>query len=283
MSITTLAVIGAGTMGHGIAQVAAAHGLNVLLHDVSLDLIHAARERIRRGLERMAEKGKVVNVELALGRITAATQVEDVSLADFVIEAVVENAEVKGDLFRRLDAVCRPHVILASNTSSISITRLAAATQRPDKVIGLHFFNPVPVMSLVEVIRGMQTSDATLRTTITLAETLGKTPVEVKDTPGFIANRMLLPFINEACYALMEGVASAENIDKVAQLGFNHPMGPLALADLIGLDVCLAILEVLHRELGEDKYRPCPLLRKYVEAGWLGRKTGKGFYSYREQ
>ncbi len=280
MSINTLAVVGAGTMGHGIAQIAVAHGLNVLLHDVSLDLIHAARERIQRGLERMAEKGKVANVEQAMARITSATRLEDLSLADFVIEAVVEQVEVKCDLFQQLDAVCPPNVILASNTSSISITRLAAATQRPDKVIGLHFFNPVPVMSLVEIIRGLQTSDTTFRTTVTLAETLGKTPVEVKDAPGFVANRILMPFINEAIYALMEGVASAEDIDKVAQLGFNHPMGPLALADLIGLDTCLAIMEVLHRELGEDKYRPCPLLRKYVEAGWLGRKTGKGVYSY---
>lgn len=280
MSINTLAVVGAGTMGHGIAQIAVAHGLNVLLHDVSLDLIHAARERIQRGLERMAEKGKVANVTQAMARITSATRVEDLSLADFVIEAAVENVGVKEDLFRQLDAICCPQVILASNTSSISITRLAAATQRPDKVIGLHFFNPVPVMSLVEIIRGLQTSDATFHTTVMLAEMLDKTPVEVKDTPGFVSNRILMPFINEACYALMEGVASAEDIDKVAQLGFNHPMGPLALADLIGLDVCLAILEVLHQELGEDKYRPCPLLRKYVEAGWLGRKSGKGFHSY---
>lgn len=280
MSINTLAVVGAGTMGHGIAQIAVAHGLNVLLHDVSLDLIHAARERIRHGIERMAEKGKVANVEQAMARITAATRLGDLSLADFVIEAVVENAEVKCEVFRQLDAICPPSVILASNTSSISITRLAAVTKRADKVIGLHFFNPVPVMSLVEIIRGLPTSDITFRTTWTLAETLGKTPVEVKDAPGFVANRLLMPFINEASYALMEGVASAEDIDKVAQLGFNQPMGPLALADLIGLDTCLAILEVLHRELGEDKYRPCPLLRKYVEAGWLGRKTGKGFYSY---
>jgi 3-hydroxybutyryl-CoA dehydrogenase len=280
MSINTLAVVGAGTMGHGIAQVAVAHGLNVLLHDVSLDLIHTARERIQRGLERMAEKGKVANVEQAMGRITSATQLSDLSLADLVVEAIIENAEAKCELFRQLDVICPSHTVLASNTSSISITRLAAVTKRADKVIGLHFFNPVPVMSLVEIIRGLQTSDVTLRTTITLSETLGKTPVEVKDAPGFVANRLLMPFINEAIYALMEGVASAENLDKVAQLGFNHPMGPLALADLIGLDTCLAILEVLHRELGEDKYRPCPLLRKYVEAGWLGRKTGKGFYSY---
>lgn len=280
MSINTLAVVGAGTMGHGIAQIAVAHGLNVLLHDVSLDLIRAARERIQRGLERMAEKGKVANVEQAMARITSATRLEDLSLADFVIEAIVENDAAKRDLFQQLDGVCPPNVVLASNTSSISITRLAAATQRPDKVIGLHFFNPVPVMSLVEIIRGLQTSDTTFRATVTLAETLGKTPVSVKDAPGFVANRILMPFINEASYALMEGVASAEDIDKVTQLGFNHPMGPLALADLIGLDTCLAILEVLHRELGEDKYRPCPLLRKYVEAGWLGRKTGKGFYSY---
>ncbi len=282
MEIRTLGIVGAGTMGGGIAQVALQAGYGVLLRDVSEAILEAARGRVAAGLTKGVEKGKFSagDREAMLGRLKTTTALADLGPADFLVEAATENFEIKRGLFLELDRLARPEVILASNTSSISITKIAAVTKRPDRVVGMHFFNPVPLMALVEVIRGLQTSDATATATVELARRLGKTPVEANDFPGFIANRILLPMINEAIYALMEGVGTAEAIDSVMRLGANHPMGPLALADLIGLDVCLAVLKVLHEELGDDKYRPCPLLVKMVDAGFLGRKTGRGFHIY---
>ncbi|MBI3081272.1 MAG: 3-hydroxybutyryl-CoA dehydrogenase [candidate division NC10 bacterium] len=282
MEIRTLGIVGAGTMGGGIAQVALQAGYGVLLRDVNEAILEAARGRVAAGLAKGVEKGKFSAAERGamLGRLKTTTAMADLAPADIVVEAATENFEIKRGLFLELDRLARPEVILASNTSSISITKIAAVTKRPDRVVGMHFFNPVPLMALVEVIRGLQTSDATATATLDLAKRLGKTPVEANDFPGFIANRILVPMINEAIYALMEGVGTAEAIDNVMRLGANHPMGPLALADLIGLDVCLAVLKVLHEELGDDKYRPCPLLVKMVDAGYLGRKTGRGFHTY---
>jgi 3-hydroxybutyryl-CoA dehydrogenase len=283
MEIRRVVVVGGGTMGNGIAHVCAVGGLDVRLVDVSSDVLDHALVVIGQNLERQVKKGTLDDAarSAAIGRIETATDPGQAAAdADLVIEAVPERADLKHQLFRVLDRAAPARAILASNTSSISITAIAACTGRPDRVIGMHFMNPVPVMQLVEVIRGLATSDETARTVTELARRLGKTPVEVNDFPGFVANRVLMPMINEAVFALMEGVADAGSIDTVMRLGMNHPLGPLALADLIGLDTCLAILEVLHRELGDDRYRPCPLLRKYVAAGWLGRKSGRGFHRY---
>ncbi len=277
-----VAVIGAGTMGNGIAQVFAQAGHAVVLRDVESAILDRARPQIDRSLGKLAEKGRIAAADraAALGRIHFDTDLAEVPAADLVVEAVVEKLEVKRELFAELDRITRPEAVLASNTSSISITKLGAATRRPDKVIGMHFMNPVPLMALVEVIRGQATSDETTRTVMDLARRLGKTPVEVNDFPGFVSNRVLMPMINEAVFAVYEGVAKPEAIDEVMKLGMNHPMGPLTLADFIGLDVCLAVLEVLHEGLGDPKYRPCPLLKRMVDAGWLGRKSGRGFYTY---
>ena len=269
-------VVGAGQMGGGIAQVVAASGRRVSLHDEVQAAVERALGAMEKSLVKLAEKGGPDPAEV-LARISA---VDGPVAADLLIEAVVEDASVKEAVFRAADELCPPEAILASNTSSIPITTLAAATSRPDKVIGMHFFNPVPVLKLVEVIRAVQTSDETAAAVVALAEDLGKTPAEANDFPGFVSNRILMPFVNEAAYALMEGVAEAEAIDTIAKLGFAHPMGPLALADLIGLDTCVAIMEVLHEGLGDPKYAPCPLLRRYVAAGRLGRKSGRGFYEY---
>jgi 3-hydroxybutyryl-CoA dehydrogenase len=277
-----VAVLGAGTMGNGIAQVFAGAGHTVVLRDLDREILDQAIGRIDGSLAKLAEKGRIQASERAatLARIRTATDLAAASDAELVVEAVVESPTVKTDLFRELDRLTGPDTILASNTSSISITRLGAATGRPDKVVGMHFMNPVPLMTLVEVIRGQATSEETTRVVVQLARDLGKTPVEVSDYPGFVSNRVLMPMINEAIFALYEGVATAEAIDQVMKLGMNHPMGPLTLADFIGLDVCLAILEVLHDGLGDPKYRPCPLLKRMVAAGWLGRKAGRGFYTY---
>jgi 3-hydroxybutyryl-CoA dehydrogenase len=277
-----VAVIGAGTMGNGIAHLFAQHDWSVALIDVQAAALERGLGVIRKNLERQVKKGTITPEvpDQVLARITTETDVEAAGKAGFVIEAATENPTLKQQIFQTLDVVCGDEVILASNTSSISITEIAACTKRPAQVIGMHFMNPVPVMQLVEVIRGHETSDETTRTVLDLATALGKTPVEVNDYPGFVANRVLLPMINEAVYCVMEGVATPDAVDTVMKLGMNHPMGPLALADLIGLDVCLAILEVMHRGLGDPKYRPCPLLRRMVAAGHLGRKSGRGFHSY---
>ncbi len=277
-----IVVIGGGTMGNGIAHTAAASGFDVTLIDVSDAVLQRAVSTITANLQRGVDKGKMTADErdAIVGRIKPATDVAAVTEADIVIEAIIENLAAKSELFAKLDQVTRPECILASNTSSISITKIAAATKRPDKVIGMHFMNPVPVMTLVEVIRGIATSDETWQKVEDLAKRMGKTAIEVNDYPGFISNRVLMPMINEAIFSLYEGVATREAIDGVMKLGMNHPMGPLTLADFIGLDVCLAILRVLEQGFGDPKYRPCPLLVKMVDAGWLGRKTGRGFYEY---
>lgn len=277
-----IAVIGAGQMGNGIAHVFAQSGFDVTLVDVSGEALQKARDTIAKNLDRQVKKGTITAEapEQILGRIRVDTDTGAVRDAGLVIEAATENADLKYKIFQGLDAEAAPDAIMASNTSSISITEIARRTTRPEKVIGMHFMNPVPVMKLVEVIRGLATSDETTTRVVELSKRVGKTPVEVNDFPGFVANRILMPMINEAVYCLMEGVGTAESIDQVMTLGMNHPLGPLALADLIGLDTCLSILEVLHGGLGDPKYRPCPLLRKYVAAGWLGRKTGRGFFAY---
>jgi len=282
MDIATLGVVGGGQMGAGIAHVAAAAGLEVTLLDVDTRLTDQARATIGTNLEREVTKGKrtAEDRDAALSRLKTSTRLEDLISADAVVEAIVENEAVKKELFGRLDGVCKPGALLASNTSSISITRLASATKRPESFIGMHFMNPVPVMQLVEVIRGMATSDATAAAVDALAQKMGKTPILCNDYPGFVSNRVLMPMINEAIFAVMEGVGTPEAIDQVMKLGMRHPIGPLALADLIGLDICLAILDVMLEGFGDSKYRACPLLRRMVAAGQLGRKSGKGFYTY---
>jgi 3-hydroxybutyryl-CoA dehydrogenase len=282
MEIRTFGVIGAGQMGGGIAQVAATSGLNVIISDINEECTAKGLAAIEKNLKRSVEKQKLAQdqCEAILSRLKTTTDIGDMAQADYVVEAAVEMEELKFNIFRQLDEACPEEVILATNTSSIPIGRIAAQTNRPDKIIGMHFMNPVPVMQLVEVIRGLSTSEDTFDTTWALCKKFGKTPAEANDYPGFIANRILMPMINEAVFCLYEGVGRAEDIDTVMRLGMNHPMGPLALADLIGLDTCLAIMETLYDGFKDPKYRPCPLLRKYVEAGWLGRKSGKGFYSY---
>jgi 3-hydroxybutyryl-CoA dehydrogenase len=277
-----IGVIGAGTMGNGIAQVAARAGYNVIMRDISDEFLHRGVQSINRSLQRDIDKERLTEIEKQeiVGRITATTDIQKLSEASFVIEAVTENLEVKTEIFKSLDRITDAQAILASNTSSISITRLGAATARPDKVIGMHFMNPVPVMKLVEVIRGIATSNETYERVRELTEKLGKTALDCNDSPGFVSNRVLMPMINEAIFTLYEGVATRESIDGIMKLGMNHPMGPLQLADFIGLDVCLAILNVLYDGLGDPKYRACPLLKRYVDAGWLGKKTGRGFYEY---
>ncbi len=280
--IRTVAVLGAGTMGNGIAHVFAKYGFKVILRDIEQEYLDRAISTITKNLEREISKGKVPEAEKQniLGRITATTEFNDVADADFVVEALPENAELKAKVLGGVDQIARPGVIIATNTSSISITQLAATTKRQENFLGMHFMNPVPVMQLVEVIRGIATSDATFDSTMALCRKLEKTPVAVNDAPGFVSNRVLMPMINEAAFCVMEGVATAQAVDDVMKMGMNHPMGPLALADLIGLDTCLNIMEVLYTGFADSKYRPCPLLRKMVAAGWLGHKSGRGFYTY---
>ena len=282
MSIQTFGVIGAGQMGNGIAQVAAMSGLDVIMNDISDEFVERGLATITKILTRSVDKGKMSEDDknAVLGRIKTSVNLKDMSAADFVVEAATENEALKFQIFKDLDEICEPAVILATNTSSIPIGRIAAQTGRPEKVIGMHFMNPVPIMKLVEVIPGIATSEETMKITWDLSEKFGKTPAKSNDFPGFIANRILMPMINEAAYCLYHNVGTREDIDTVMRLGMNHPMGPLTLADLIGLDTCLAIMETLYDGFKDSKYRPCPLLRKYVEAGWLGRKTGKGFYEY---
>jgi len=282
MDIKTIGIVGAGTMGGGIAQVAATSGLEVLIHDVGQEYLDRGLKTIDKSVSKLIEKGKITEDKgKILGRIKTTTSLDDFKAVDFVVEAVFEDYEIKKKVLVALDKVLAPEVILTSNTSSISITRLAALTSRPARFMGMHFMNPVPLMTLVELIKGMATSPETFAVVKALAEKMGKVPVEANDYPGFIANRILMPMINEAAYALMEGVGSVEAIDTVMKLGMNHPMGPLALADLIGLDVCLYIMDVLYEGFKDSKYRPCPLLKKYVDAGYLGRKSGRGFYEYK--
>ncbi|KON86078.1 3-hydroxybutyryl-CoA dehydrogenase [Sporosarcina globispora] len=282
MNVKNIMVIGAGQMGSGIAQVCAQAGYSVILNDLKPEFVERGLGIIKKNLSRQVEKERMTaeEMEAVLGNVTVSTDLQDAKNVELVIEAAVENMEIKTKIFSQLDEIAPEHAILASNTSSLPITEIAAATRRPEKVIGMHFMNPVPVMKLVEIIRGLATADEVYQTIEDITKTLKKVPVEVNDFPGFVSNRILMPMINEAIYTLYEGVATKEAIDEVMKLGMNHPMGPLTLADFIGLDTCLYIMETLHEGFGDDKYRPCPLLRKYVKAGWLGKKAGRGFYVY---
>lgn len=282
MEVKTIFVIGAGQMGSGIAHVFAVGGYNVYLHDLKEEFVDRGMANIRKNLGRLVEKGKMEQsaMDTALNNIQSSTDIQNAKNADLIIEAAIENMDIKSRIFKELDGIIKEGTIVATNTSSLPITEIAAVMSHPENFIGMHFFNPVPVMKLVEVIKGLATSAEVFQTVKALAENIGKVPVEVEDFPGFVGNRILLPMINEAVYTLHEGVASIEDIDAVMRLGMNHPMGPLQLADFIGLDTCLSIMETLHEGLGDSKYRPCPLLRKYVKAGWLGKKTGRGFYTY---